>query len=102
MASTSLTGNSIFGEPFSELVDLLSRRSPVGVAGITVEHQTIGFHGILELLACEPDGLVVIVRTDNLDIYAFAHSVLLRVTKCYRRSIIPQSKRIVDRRGEKI
>ena len=46
---------------------------PVRVACITVEHQRTGFQCFFEFFLTECNGLVVVVRTNNFEIYAVAH-----------------------------
>ena len=45
---------------------------PIGIAGIAVEKQAAGLLSIVELLLAQLDCLIVIVRTDNLELVMVA------------------------------
>jgi hypothetical protein len=42
-----------------------------------MEHERTGLQGLFEFVPAECDGLVVIVRTDDFKVEAFAHSPLM-------------------------
>ena len=57
----------------SEVGDVFMGGRPVRVACITVEHQRAGFQRFFEFFLAECNCLVVVVRTNNFEIYAVAH-----------------------------
>jgi len=57
----------------SNLGDVFMGGRPVRVTGITVEHQRTGFQRFFESFPTECDCLVVVVRTNNLEIHPVAH-----------------------------
>ena len=63
----------ILGEVFSKLRDFLAGRRPVRVAGVAVEHQRIGLQLCFEFIPAEGNGLVVVVRTNGLELQMIAH-----------------------------
>jgi hypothetical protein len=63
----------ILRQPLSNPGDVFMGGRPVRVAGIAVEHQHAGFQRFFESFLAECNGLVVVVRTNNLDIHAVAH-----------------------------
>src|ERR1700679_3241092 len=73
-AESSLPGLAwMLREPLSDSSNLFTRRRPVRIARITVEHQSIGFQRFFEIFLVEPNCLVVVVRTDGLEIKVVAH-----------------------------
>jgi len=48
-------------------------RRPVRVAGIAVEYQRPGFQRFFEFLMAERNGLAVVVRANDFEIYPVAH-----------------------------
>jgi hypothetical protein len=56
---------------------ILVGRRPIGIASIAVENQVPSFQSLVELLLAKFNGLIVVVRTDNLESIMVAHEPFL-------------------------
>jgi hypothetical protein len=61
------------GELLPKFDDVFVGGRPIGIAGIAVEEEAAGLLSIVELLLAQLDCLIVIVRTDNLELIMVAH-----------------------------
>ena len=67
------SGSGLLRELPPKIGDFIAGWRPIRVARVTVEHQRAGFQRLFEFLLSERNCLVVVVRTDNIELQSVAH-----------------------------
>ena len=67
------THPSLFRELFSYVLDILSRRWPIRIAGIAVKNEGVRFQSSFEFLPSHTQCQIVVIGADSIEFCAIAH-----------------------------